>query len=672
MHMKLKICASVVLLGLASIGQGLGQMPGKAEFQQLFQQAATVQPGGSLGPFRRLETLSRESISRPALRRELELLLTSMLQPRASYEARLFACKQLAVIGSPSSLPAVAELLDHDDTAAVGCLALSTWPSDGANEALRRALAGAKGTRRIQILNTLGDRRDSGAIDLLTEAAKDPDPATAAAGIAALGKVGNPQAASRLMKLTSGATDHAQAKVADALLACAAGLERSGHTTAARDICEKLVAPSQTVHVRRAALDAWLRCASRDQAQQRILEVTHGHDDALKPTAIAAVRRLRGGGVSERFARELRSLPAPEQALLLDSLAARGDPPARAALVEQLAATELVVRLAAVAGLGRAGDASSIPALTRALATATSPEDLRALGSALGELPGGKETDRAVAAAFGQCEVPARIHLIPVLAARLGPEANPLLLRQAQAPETEVARAAWHALANTVTAQDAESLTGLLLGPLSPEIRPDAEAVASRALAKVEETARRSFIVRSALGQAQTAESRNSLLGLLPVCGDLGAFKDLRDALAASDSGTRGVAARALADWPTIAAWDDLAAIYRDSPDPALRGIVLRGLVRLAGEGNAHPDESVVARYRQLTSGARDDADRKLILGTLSGAAHPGALDLALDLLSERGVRAEAEAAVKRIAESIKTSHPKAAAAALERLKVKE
>ncbi len=86
---------------------------------------------------------------------------------------------------------------------------------------------------------------------------------------------------------------------------------------------------------------------------------------------------------------------------------------------------------------------------------------------------------------------------------------------------------------------------------------------------------------------------------------------------------------------------------------------------------NAHADEHLVARYRDLLDGARSDGEIKLILGALGGAANPDALKLALPLLDKPGVRPEAEVTVKKIAEAIKGEHPEAAKAALERLQSK-
>jgi hypothetical protein len=95
----------------------------------------------------------------------------------------------------------------------------------------------------------------------------------------------------------------------------------------------------------------------------------------------------------------------------------------------------------------------------------------------------------------------------------------------------------------------------------------------------------------------------------------------------------------------------------------------LRSLTRLAGDLNAQPDARLMERYRQLLKGAQNDDERKLILSVLAGAAHPEALQLSLSLLSNPGIRAETELAVKKIAASVRAEHPQAAQDALRRLR---
>jgi HEAT repeat protein len=188
----------------------------------------------------------------------------------------------------------------------------------------------------------------------------------------------------------------------------------------------------------------------------------------------------------------------------------------------------------------------------------------------------------------------------------------------------------------------------------------------------LEDTARRSAIVREELQRAKTTECRMALLTLLPVCADAPALQTLKDAAGDSEAQVRETAVRALADWPDTSVWDSLIGFYQSPENEKTRSVALRGLVRLVGEENAHADQRLLERYQQLLSSAHAEAETKLILGALSGVASPGALQLVTPLLSDPNVRAEAQAAVKRIAESIKAQHPQAAAEALQKLEAKQ
>ena len=246
-----------------------------------------------------------------------------------------------------------------------------------------------------------------------------------------------------------------------------------------------------------------------------------------------------------------------------------------------------------------------------------------------------------------------------------------MLLAEAAQSDPVVAKSALRALTKTAAGRELTPLLERLTGTGNPEVRSEAESAAAQAIARSDNPARRSATVREALGWAQSVDSRIALLGLLPACGDATALNALKAATTDSDSNVRTAAVRALADWPDASAWGALTAIYRQPGSEALRGLVLRGLVRLAGEENAHPGAKLIEHYRELLAEAHADADLRLILGALGGAAQPEALQLALPLLDNSGVHAEAEVAVKSIAEAIKAQHPQAAQEALKRVQSK-
>jgi len=635
-----------------------------AEIAGVVSSAATYEPGQSREPLRRIEEWVGQSVSDGATRKAIEAGLVQLLAPSATFEARRFACKQLGIIGSKAALPALAPLLRSDETASIACLAISTYPPGSADEMLRDALGSAPNAARIQIINTLGDRRDKDSVKLLAQWASAADPSVAEASIAALGKIGNEDAWKALTGLRKAAPSPIDPVLTEAAIRCAAALAASGDDKLATAAYQSLLLPSQPPYVRRAAMQGLLQL-DRDQGELRILQAVRGSDAAVKPVAIAAVPCLRSKRASEKFASELPRLQPQEQVWLIDSLVLRADPAARSAIAQSLAAPDPEVRRAAIAALGRVGDASSVALFARVLASSDDAEERRTIESALIGLSGGPAIDKAILGELNQSSSTARASLIGVLARRQGPVANPVFFEEADNADPVVAQAAFRALAKTAGASDLSAVLRKLLAVRDAAVRAEAENAAAQVIGKLDDAPSRSAAVLDALRRAQGDDSIIALLRLLPRCGDAQALVVLKAAQQDSSARVRETAVRALAEWPDTSAWDVLVGIYRQGSTETLRSLALRGLVRLVGDGNAHPDAILMERYRQLLSASRGDADLKLILGALGAAAHADALQLASPLLANAGTRPEAEAAVRKIAESIKAQHPEAAREAL-------
>jgi HEAT repeat protein len=645
----------------------LAAPPTVAEIDRAVEAAAVYQPGQGFEPFRRLEDWVRQSVAEPAQRNSIETALIKLLNPTASFEAQRFACKQLGVIGSQTALPVLARLLKDNKTSGLACLALSTYPKGAADDILRSALASANGNTRRQIVETLGDRRDPKSVKTLAALARSPESLTSDAAISSLGKIGTRDAWKALAALGKTSTISSSAPLTEAMLTCADRLASAGDRKLARAILSDLLEPSHPAYVRRGAFSALLRL-DNDGGEQRILQTLHGSDPVLKPVAIAAIRDVPSKTASRRFAEGLSQLSPLEQVWMIDSLAARADEPAREAVGASVSASDGQVRRAAIAALGRIGGASAVPLLARAAAETHEPDQLKAIESALVELGGDGETDRAIISQLQVSRPNGLSPLINALAQREGAIANPIIVQETANADPTVAKAAFRALAKTAGASDAAILLSKLNGPLEPTVRAEAEAATAAALGKIDDTSRRSTLVRDAFTQANTDDRRISFLNLLPGCADADTLALVTTAIGNSNAKLRSAAFSVLADWPDIAAWDPLARIYRDPENEPARAVALRSLVRLAGEANERADAALLGRYMQLLAGARGDMDLKLILGGLAGVPRPEALQLVLPLLSNSGVRVEAEVAVRKIAESIKAQNPEAANAALQRL----
>ncbi len=639
-----------------------------ADLPKLIAEAATYQSGQSAEPLQKIEQLLRDSAGKPALKAELETALVKLLAPSATFEARRFACKLLAVVGTDASLPTLAELLKKEETLGIACLALSSRRSPKVNEILRNALPAARGLARIQLISALGNHQDGQAVETLAKLARDADAAVALTAVVALGKIGTAPAHKAIASLRKEARPALAWAVTEATLRVAEQVAAAGDRQAAAAIYTDLVRPASPKNIRRGALAA-LMAIDADGGQQRILDTLRSRDPVLTPVAIAGVASLKAKAASQTFAAMLGQLSPSAQVWMIEALASRGDDAARRAIRAQLTAGDAQVRRAAVSAVGKLEDASVVPALVKMLAGEGSPEEVRDVEIAIISLRGGAATDGAMVAELKQSSAPTKVRLFTLLARRGARAAMPALLVEAGGSDVATAQGAFRALSKIATADDVPALLEKLVGLKGDDVRADAEHAAGRAMAKIADVSRRSEIVRAMLAKSPDIEARCSLLRLLPSAADASALAALKTAGTDQEPRIRDTAVRALAAWPDATGWDAITAVLRRPESGTHRALALRALVRLAGDLNANPDAALIARYRQLLAETRSDDECKLILGSLAGAAHPDALQLALPLVSRAAVRAEAELAVRKIAASVRAQHPQAAQDALNRLK---
>jgi HEAT repeat protein len=660
---------------LASAGWWLALLAPAAEppaevaaWNSLVEQAAAYQSGQDMTALRRLEALARQSVGNVELHDQVQIALTQLLRPSATHEARLFACQQLAIHGSDRALPALADLLKNDQTVGMACLALTTYPSAKASEVLREALPGLRASARAQVIQTLGDRRDPGAVKTLADLSRNQDKVTAEAAVVALGKMANEPARREIAALRKAADPALASAVAEASLRVAAAHAAEGNRPEAAAIYEQLLSPSQARQVRRGALAALLRLDT-DGGEKRIEQIIRGKDVALKPLAIAGISALDAKTASAKFASQLPGLEPQEQVWLIEALADRRDPAALKAIRASLTASPATVRLAAIRAIGEIDDASAVPLLAKALAAAGGDEERLTIEEALVGLPGGDKVDQAISDQLKTATPEAKLRLIAALPRRGNRLAVAALLQETANSSGVVASAAFGALGRLGSTEDFPAVLARLADSRLKEVRAEAEGAAIQVLAKSKEPDSLFPLVHRARAQANSPEVLCSLLRLLPHCPGKPAFAMLREASASPDALVRETVVRTLAEWPDAIAWDPLMLVCEKPEKEAHRVLALRALTRLAREDNARPNNELMTRYGQLLSFAKGPDDFKLVLGALAGAAHPEALKLALPLLDNASVRAEAELAVKQIAEAIKETHPQAAQEALQKLK---
>jgi len=232
--------------------------------EKAFEALKTYDWGKERAPLRPLEEAVAAAGKDPALAKALEQKLVGLLKTDVSQAAKDQICRQLSLVGSAECVPAVAELLPDEKLSHMARYVLERIPAPEATKALRDALPKTKGVQKVGVLNSLGVKRDAESVPALVPLLADSDHQVAAAAAAALGAIGNSEAAKALADFQAKAPAALKLAAADAYLACAEALLAAGKKTEALAIYKELT-KSEIRHVKLAATRGMMNVMGKKQ-----------------------------------------------------------------------------------------------------------------------------------------------------------------------------------------------------------------------------------------------------------------------------------------------------------------------------------------------------------------------------------------------------------------------
>lgn len=602
--------------------------------------------------------------ARPDQRDAMEARLVKMLQsPEATTDAKVWACRQLRIVGSEQCVPAVAPLLADKDLATAARWALQSIAGDKASAALREALPRLEGNLKVGVILTLGARKDRQAVALLAPLAADKDPATGEAALYALGHVGGADA---LAALRAAAVPDGLARYRfDAILLCADGLAAEGKAAEAAGVYREVLQQSADPVIKTAALRG-LVATEKGKAAETVLSVLKGENAKLRMSAARFICELAGPEALAPVLTELASLPADVQVAILGMAEAKAVlPAAQSALMSG----EPSVRAAALEALGRLGDASVLKTLLAA-AAGSSGDEPTAAREALARLRGA-EVDGGLIAAAQAGETEVCLEAIRALTARNATSAVETLLQlavQRERPTPGVSSVRAQALQALGALADLKTLPAMvrLLAEAKGDHADDITGALTAVCRRIDDKDAAAACVLAALPGLE-ADRRSEVLRVsarIPAARALGA---LREALGDASPSVQDVAVRGLADWPDASAMPDLLHVARSTKSNVHKTVVLRGVVRMAEIKGVPPERAAKALAEALALADRPD-DKKMVLAALGNVAHPAALEAAAGRLGDNELELDAATATVRIAKGLRLANPDAAKAAVQKV----
>lgn len=587
----------------------------------------------------------------PQARKETEAALLKFVQGSPAPGGLMAACRALRLIGGPDSVPVLAALVLKTDTTDPARYALERIPGGEADQALLAALDKTQGDIRRGVVFSLGERKSAAAVTALGRLAGGKDAVVAADAIKALGKTGGPASIQSLTAALGKAAAPLKSEIASALLLAAEGAVAAGDKAAAAAAYDRVFAASVSPTSRQAAFKG--KVATASDPQGLILKTLAGKETLLYAPALAMVPANFGAADVSRVADLMDGLPEEARIQLTALLAKYPAETVRPYLLAAAESPSLNMRLAALRSITAAGDGKAVAFLATKAARAAGAEQESAR-DALARLKGA-DVDQAVLDHLTKTSDEAvKTELVQAASARRVAAAKPALMALVKAGSPALKARAAAALRTIAGTADIPGLLDLLGGLDDETARESMEdTIAAVARTNTRELARAGE-VKARLASEKDAKKRADLLRVLGKIGDDSALSMVRSALGDPDATVVDAAVRALADWPTIAARDDVLEVARTSQALNHRVLAERAYVRMIGLEPYRAPEAATADLLKVLSLSPRPEEQKLVLGLLGRFPCATSLKTAESLLADPAVAAEAKAAAERIRRALK------------------
>lgn len=201
----------------------------------------------------------RAAYGKPDELKKFEAQLIEVLQSDAKYAGKQYACRELSIIGTEQSVPALGGMLMSEEYSDMARYAIERIPGEAASKALLDAMGKAQGNAKVGIVNSLGERGYAPAAGAIAALVDNSDKTLAGAAIGALGKIGGPDALKGLDKALQTAADAQKMLVYDAYLKIAEKMVVEGNKLGAQKIYASLNKEGVPQLVRSAAMKGMVK-----------------------------------------------------------------------------------------------------------------------------------------------------------------------------------------------------------------------------------------------------------------------------------------------------------------------------------------------------------------------------------------------------------------------------
>ncbi|HNT33778.1 MAG TPA: HEAT repeat domain-containing protein, partial [bacterium] len=643
-----------------------------SELEAAFQQLPNYRFGEPNAFVVQISNAVNTSQQSPAQRHWLEGKLLDVVKSSGTRDARDFACRQLSLIGTKTSVSTLVSLLTDEELSDSARYALERIPGSAVEKSLVKSLAKVNSHTRQGILNSLGSRQSARSVSAIRRALSDEDKDVVAAALYALANIGSPKSALALIGFRAQGFADMPYVYGDACLICAERLVDKGYYTGALQIYGMLISKHKSnrlmpEEIRSAALKGVYATGGMSY-NANMSGALFGmlHDiERLGPVA-DLIRESPDLFPAKDLAEALDVCEPSAQLILLGILSDRGDSSVSDEVLQAVESPDASVRRAALEALTVCGDIHSLDTLIQIAATGDRQEQESAR-TTLSRLQGEGINERLLAQ-IPDISPEYQVEVFRALVSRVASETRPELLKMAQSQNATIQRESFRAIASLGMAEDVTPTLQALLEAQDESARKEAERTVALLCEKQPDQTGRTQIILNALADVDDVTNTCSLLRIMGRLGGSQALESFRQAMESEDADIRETAIRSLSEWPDATALDDLMQRVQSLDEGLHKTLAMRGAARLIGLAQDKTSQERVALCTQLMNLAGNAGEKKLVLSVLGKVPTAESLEMVTASLGDEELFSEASAALFDLSNPLKETNFKELESALDRI----
>ncbi len=556
----------------------------------------------------------------------------------STLEQKARACQRLGEAGSEEAVSALAERLPDPVLNTYARMALERIPGRSAELVLQEALASTEGAARIGVIQSLGARRVTGALDALATLSSHEDEPVAVAAFHALGRLATDEAMAVILNhLEKGAESARKEAAATACLLSAEHFHREGDLKRERILCQAVLSHGPPKYRVAATRKLLLSAGTPDL----FVEKLRATDAGIRNAALLTIRDRPTAALADALHGELARAHGPLQELIAAALRDCANEKTISVLLRHLDGAEPGLRQALLDSLASLGGAEAARGLLGFLPESDVKDALVSMG--------GDGVDRVLAHALMDSQKrEGRLALIELLGRRRSPSARQPLLAQANSTEPAVQLAALEGLRPLVGPADVPFLIACYKTYAD---KPQAAAFSAlvSACRRASSGDQVGELLLAEFKGARDAGQRSAWARILAAVGHAPALPFIAADLASSNAETVEAAIRLLSRWPDGAPLEHLFPLCEK---PEYKAPSVRAVLTLLSASRR--PEFRLTWLRKVHPFIESRGEKQAFIAGLGGTAHPACRDLLRPYLSDEDVQEEARAALKTLSRSLR------------------